>query len=236
LNRLAELEARNGHIEEARRHWRKILESSPDNLWALDSLGRLELTVGDPEQSERIYRSLIPRAPQRTFFINLGVSQVLQGKHEDAAPSFRRALEIDPDNVNATLNLAETELALGHKVEATKLFEKALKKIEENRLAAEFSPFDSMAKAQCLAHLGRTREAVEITLRVLRQRPNDPEILQYAAAVYTSVGDRASALVSTQYALEKGMQARWFRLPAFASLQSDPEFRDLLREAERTRR
>ena len=195
----------------------------------------MELTFGDPKRAERIYQDLIPQAPQRTFFINLGISQILLGKHEEAIPALRRALVIDPDNVNATLNLAETELALGRKREAETLFRKALRKIEENP-TAEFSPLDSMAKAQCLAHIGRTREAVEITQRALRQSPNDPEILQYAAAVYTSVGDRASALVSIQDALEKGVQARWFHLPAFATLQNDPEFRDLLREAEGARR
>jgi tetratricopeptide (TPR) repeat protein len=236
LNRLAELEARTGHVEEARRHWKKILENSPDNLWALDNLGRIELTFGDPKRAERIYQDLIPRAPQRTFFINLGISRILQGKHEDAIPVFHQALAIDPDNAIATLNLAETELVLGRLAEAEAHFRKVLRKIEENGPKAEFSPGDSMTKAQCLAHLGRTREAVEITQRALRQSPDDPEILQYAAAVYASVGDRASALVSIQGALKRGVQARWFSLSAFASLQSDPEFRDILRKASGTRR
>jgi eukaryotic-like serine/threonine-protein kinase len=236
LNRLAELEARTGHIVEARRHWKKILENSPDNLWALDSLARTELTLGDPKRAERIYQDLISRAPQRTFFINLGISRILQGKHEEAIPVFHQALAIDPDNAIANLNLAETELVLGRRAEAEAHFRKVLRKIEENGPAVEFSPGDSMTKAQCLAHLGQSREAVEITQRTLRQSPDDPEILQYAAAVYASVGDRASALVSIQGALERGVQARWFSLPTFASLQNDPEFRDLLRKASGTRR
>ena len=235
LNRLAELEARTGHIEESRRQWRKILESSPGNLWALDSLAQLELLFGDVKQAERIYQDLIPRAPQRSFFTNLGIARIFLGRYEDAITAFHQALAIDPDHISTTFNLAEAELARGQEREAKEHFSKVLRAIGKNRPPAGLPPGDSMVQAQCLAHLGRTREAVEITQKVLQQSPNDPEILSYAAAVYAVVGDRASALVSVQHALQMGVRARWFGLPAFASLQNDPELRHLLREAAKVR-
>jgi hypothetical protein len=55
--------------------------------------------------------------------------------------------------------------------------------------------------------------------------------MQYAALVYALVGDRASALVNSQNALQKGVKARWFNVPAFSYLQKDPEFREILRRA-----
>ena len=54
---------------------------------------------------------------------------------------------------------------------------------------------------------------------------DDPEILYAASLVYAVAGERESALVTAQRALEKGMQPRWFSIPAFAGLRrTDPEF------------
>ena len=231
LNELARLESQTGRVEYARRRWRKILETSSDNLWALENLASLELLFGDPKRAEQFYRNLIPRAPQRNFFTNLGVALFLQGRSEDAIPIFHQALEIDPDHVYTTLNLADAELALGREREAKTHYRVVLRGLEKNSLETELSSIDVMVKAQCLAHLGRTREAVETTQQALRKNPDDPELLQYAAVVYTTVGDRASALVSVQRALQGGVQPRWFSVPAFASLKSDPEFRVMLRKA-----
>ena len=86
-----------------------------------------------------------------------------------------------------------------------------------------------MIKAQCLARLGRTREAVEITQRTLQQNPDDPEVLYLASLVYSLAGDRASALVNARLARDKGTQPRWFAIAAFQGLRDEPEFRSLLR-------
>ena len=88
-----------------------------------------------------------------------------------------------------------------------------------------------MIRAQCLAHLGHNREAVEVTQQVLRASSDDPEILYAASLVYALAGDRSSALVNADHALKKGTQPRWFTLPAFGSLRDDPELKGLLRRA-----
>ena len=151
----------------------------------------------------------------------------LRGGHT----AFRQALELEPGQVDATLNLGEAELALGRTREARNHFQKVLRQIEKNRPPAGLSPEASMTKAQCLAHLGRRQGGGRASPRgPCEQNPDDPYILQSAALVYALVGDRASALVNIQNALQKGVKPHWFRLPAFASLRNDPEFRDMLRK------
>ena len=88
-----------------------------------------------------------------------------------------------------------------------------------------------MAKAQCLAHLGRPREAVELVQSALRESFDDPEILYAASLVYAVIGERQSALVSAKRALDKGIQPRWFTIAAFGPLRNDPDLKSLLREA-----
>jgi serine/threonine protein kinase/tetratricopeptide (TPR) repeat protein len=228
LNSLATLEANLGHVEEARGHLNQILAGSRNNVFALDSLARLELLFGDLHEAERRYQELIARTstPQRAHYTNLGNAQVLLGHYREAIATFHKALEIDADNVGVNLNLAEAELALGRTKDAKTHFWKALHEIEKNPV-----PENSLSQAQCLAHLGRRRDAVKIIWKELERKRDDPDVLQSAALVFTLVGDHSTALANVEKALQKGIQPRWFLLPGFDSLRDDPEFRDLIRKA-----
>lgn len=226
---LAALEAETGRIADARRHFEQLLEISPGNLWGLEKLAELELFYGDLARAERLYLEYIAKAPsQRTFFTNLGIVRSLLGNHEGAIEAYEQALLIDPDHVYATLNLADSRLALGQTGEALALYRKILRLLEENRPPGGPSLDDSLVRAQCLAHLGRTREAVEIARRSLAQRPDDPDILYSAAVVHALAGDLPATRAAVRKAIENGMQPRFFDLAAFAPLRQDPELRDLL--------
>ncbi|HEY4588371.1 MAG TPA: tetratricopeptide repeat protein, partial [Thermoanaerobaculia bacterium] len=231
LYSLALLEARTGHLEEARRHLDKILAMSPGNLWALEQRARIELLLGDLQRARALYQDLIRRAPQRTYFTNLGAVYVLLGQYEEALSPFRQALALSPDHASVSLGLADAELALGRTEEAREHYRRALRNLERNTPRGGLSPSDAMARAQCLAHLERTAEAVEAAQQVLRKKSDDPDILVLAAQVYAVVGARAAALGSMKAALEKGVQPRWFELPAFSGLRKDPEFHRLLANA-----
>ena len=90
-----------------------------------------------------------------------------------------------------------------------------------------------MARAQCLAYLypKRHQEAEEDTEKALHQSGDDPNVLQGAALVYVVVGNRDRALEIIDKALKKGVQPRWFKLPAFAKLQKDPDFQRIVNTA-----
>jgi tetratricopeptide (TPR) repeat protein len=229
LYRLADVEARSGRTAAARRHLEDLLALSPGNLWGLNQLANLELLEGDPRRAEQLYRDILRRQPQRSHYTNLGLAQSLLGRHAEAVEAYRRALTFDPDNSNVLLNMADAELALGHADEARSLYGRALESLDQAAAAAALSPMQRMVRAQCLAHLGRPRDAVGVTQQALRESGDDPEVLYAASLVYALAGDRASALVNAELALKKGMQPRWFSLPAFGSLRNDPELKALLR-------
>jgi serine/threonine-protein kinase len=229
LFRLADLEMKAGRTADARRHLEELLARGPDNIWGLDKLGNLELLEGDPARAERIYLDLLRRQPQRSYYTDLGLARALLGRPADAAEAYRKALELAPGHVAALLNLADAELALGHGEEARSHYAQTLDRLAATERAGGLSAAERMARAQCLAHLGRTREAVELTQGTLRASGDDPEVLYQASLVYALAGDRASALVNAKLALEKGVQRRWFTLPVFGPLREDPELRALLR-------
>jgi tetratricopeptide (TPR) repeat protein len=229
LFRLADLEIKAGRVPEGRRHLEELLARSPGNLWGLDRLGNLELLVGDAARAERLYLDMIRLQPQRSYYTNLGLSRSLLGRDAEAVAAYRKALELAPGHVTATVNLADAELALGHQEEARSLYRQLLAHLETSAGGAGLSPLDHMIEAQCLAHLGRSREAVALAQRTLQQSAGDPEIVYAASLVYALAGDRASALVNAQIALDKGVQPRWFTLAAFGPLRDDPDLRTLLR-------
>jgi tetratricopeptide (TPR) repeat protein len=229
LFRLADLELKAGRVADARRHLEDLIARSPHNIWGLDKLGNLELLVGDAARAERLYLDMIRIQPQRSYYTNVGLARSLLGRNEEAVAAYRQALALAPGHIAATLNLADAELALGKDAEARSLYQQVLKRLEANEAAAALPPLDRMAKAQCLAHLGRYREAVELTQRTLQRNPEDPQVIYTASLVYALVGDRASALVNAKIALDKGVQPRWFTLAAFGPLRSDPELQALLR-------
>ncbi|HSK81307.1 MAG TPA: protein kinase [Thermoanaerobaculia bacterium] len=230
LYRLAALEAKLGHIEEARERIAEILRQAPDNLWAREQLGHLELLYGDLARAEQIYLDSVRVAPDRAWH-NLGVVRFLRGRYPEAAVAYRRALENDPGDVASLLNLADTEVELGHREEAEALYRRALALLAESAPEDGLGPRESIQKAQCLARLGRTREAVEIAQDAVRRSPDEPQILLLSAFVHHLAGDRSSALNNAQAALEKGIQPRWFTGSAFRSLREDPELRPLLQPA-----
>jgi eukaryotic-like serine/threonine-protein kinase len=221
---LAGLEMRAGRTGEARRRLEQLLARSPGNLWGLDKLGGLELLTGDPARAERIYGELLRRQPHRSHATNLGLARALLGRQEAAVEAYREALRLSPGHVAVLLNLADAELALGREEEARACYAQALARLD----GAGLSPQDRMIRAQCLAHLGRFQEAVELTQGTLRQSGDDPDVLCQAALVYALAGDRASALVNAKIALDKGLRPRWLTLPAFGAFREDPELRKLL--------
>jgi serine/threonine-protein kinase len=228
LFRLANLELQGGRTADARRHFETLLTRDPRNLWGLEGLANMELLAGDPQRAERLYRRLIGITPQRSYFTNLGQTYFLLARYEEAERAYRQALALAPDHFSAKFNLAEAKLALGQRAEALALFRQVLEQVEAHEAISRLDANDSMLAAQCLAYLGRTREAVEVTLRTLQRYPADTEVLYLAAVVYALVGEPTSALVHAGNALDKGCQPRWFTIPAFDSLRDNPEFRALL--------
>jgi tetratricopeptide (TPR) repeat protein len=194
----------------------------------LDTLGRLELLQGDPERAIATYRQLIRHQPLRPYFTNLGLAHSLLGRHADAAEAYRRALALEPNHARVLLNLADAEIAQGHGRAAGDLYRRALARFDEVQTAGALTAKDSMDKAQCLAHLGRISDAVELTQRTLRESGDDPELFYTASLVYALAGDRASFLVNAKLAFANGVQPRWFTLPVFGTLRNDPELKALL--------
>ncbi len=153
---LAGFEKRSGRIADAREHLRQLRARSPGNLWGTEALAQLELSNGDPTRAERLYSELLTSQPsQRALWTNLGLARFFAGHYEAAIAAYQKALEVEPGHHTILLNLADAELALGRRKEAEAHYRQTLARLGEIEAASRLQADDSMAKAQCLAALGR---------------------------------------------------------------------------------
>ena len=223
---LAQMEARHGLVPEARA---TLGEVPPGNVWAKEILAEIELGYGDLPQAERLFRELTRTTDRRNDFTNLGMAYFLQGRYTDAEDAYRSALELDSDHPIVLLDLADAEQELHHDADAAELYRRALERVDREARTTELTAADEMIRAQCLARLGRSQEAVKVTEGALSRSPDDPQIQLQAALVYSLVGEPKSAVIHAKKAISGGLQKRWLRGSAFSPLASDPEFKSLVR-------
>ncbi len=228
LYRIASLEIERGEPEAARGYLEELLRRAPGNTWGLGKLVHLELSVGELEMAEQTAIALLEIKRHRSYLNNLGFIRFLLGRYEEAKTSYLEALEFSPGHPMVLLNLADAESALGRKAAAAALYRQSLEQLERREAAAPLSVTEEMNRAQCLARLGESRRAVEITLKVLKQHGESADIAYQAALVYALTGENHSAVAKAREALAGKVERRLFAIPGFDSLRQDPEFQAML--------
>lgn len=223
---LATLEFRLGDADRARRRLEKLLEAQPDNQFLWENLAFYEAGYGELERAAAIYERLIAIQPAAPDLSSLGFVRFLLGDYAGAAAAYRQALVLEPKHLLARFNLATALEAQDDLVGARQLYTRLA-----DELPAAPTPLDArtrMLRAQCLVRLGRRDEATQLGEQVLKQAPEDVQVLHQAAQLYALLGERLSALYYAERALKKGLRREWFTIPEFASLAGDPDFRALL--------
>ncbi|MDD9907557.1 MAG: tetratricopeptide repeat protein [Rhodospirillaceae bacterium] len=101
-------------FEAAERALRKSLTIRPDHQGAIYNLGRVLAWQGKDAAALDYLRDACARDPNNpTYWNMLGVTLDQQLAFDDARTAFRRAIEIDPNGVDAHVNLAHDHLREG---------------------------------------------------------------------------------------------------------------------------
>jgi len=220
---LALAEHRQGRLDEARRHLEQLLERFPGNVEGLQTLAQLEL-LRNPDRAISLFREAARRDPSPNTLTNLGAGLLLVRRYGEAEQSLREALRLQPDDPSARLNLADCLTLAGRKAEGQELY---LRIVEDPRTLAAGNWRLFSVRAQALAHLGQTVQAVEIIQQALRMTPDNAQLALDAAVVYVVIGDRGSALFHARQAASHGVGPQWFALPFFDPLRGEPTFQAL---------
>lgn len=113
--------------EEAEECYNKILEKDPQDADALLLIGNTYANRGREDTAMEWYEKIeFEKITDQTVLFNLGSNFYKQSKFDQALKYYRRAVEIQPDFLDAVYYLGLTYLAMNNNPEAVASFEKYL--------------------------------------------------------------------------------------------------------------
>jgi len=154
-----------GRLSQAEAAYRQILQVAPDQPDALHLLGMVVNQAGQNELAVELISKAIGINPAGPMYYNLGNVFHGLGKPDAAVDCFRKALQLQPDHVNACLNLGVVLKTQGKLDEAAGNFRKVLK------LRPEFMGAYLHLGNDCKEQ-GRIDDAAECFQNALRLKPD----------------------------------------------------------------
>jgi len=134
--KLGILEERKGNTEAAIAEFRKALEHSPTNFFALVQLGNALLSTGDIEAANTIAQTAIEQdSRNRDAVLLQGEIALAQRRYKWAASLFQNAASDSPDEPRIQFNLGLALYALGNRADATKVLNGCLPEIDSEELS-----------------------------------------------------------------------------------------------------
>jgi tetratricopeptide (TPR) repeat protein len=169
-----------GKLDEAERLYRHILEQDPPKGDFLLPICRAFLDAGRSAVAREFLDFAIERSPENPDLQALRVqNQLSHGESQAALESARKILEADPGNVELRSLVGEAMLSSGETVAARELLVPAVADLLER---------------------GEHKLAQEALRDLLKESPDDQELLKLAVRAYRSSGDRET-LFTLQAAL-----------------------------------
>lgn len=169
-NLLAAWDLSNGRFDDAIRHGRNALLGDPDNIDAFLNVAIAYYRKGLPDQAGLIASSALEKNPKAASLHNLmGLVFLSQDNSRAATEAFTAAIDADPSNEDARLNLASLELAYGN-------FEAALKRFDQVLKTRADSPEIVVSRAVALRGLSRFDDAEKGYRAALTMPGADPDI------------------------------------------------------------
>ena len=187
---------RKGRTTEAEPLYAAVLAVRPDNIDALQMLGSIKLSRGEPATALRLIAAAMqqrPKSPQILF--SYGLALIAMKRHEDALTTFEQAIKHKGRFPEAHNNRGGVLVELERYEEAIQSFDRALA-IKPDYAEAAYN------RGTALHKLARNREALQSFERAIALRPNYPEAHANRGVVLDALGRIADALESYDRALE----------------------------------
>jgi tetratricopeptide (TPR) repeat protein len=183
-------------IKVARNLCKNALAAAPDDPLLRAQLAALDQLSGDlagaATNAQRAVK-LLPSSSEN--WSQLGVILAKQQKYEDAAAAFRRAFQLDPEDVWALQNLAQSLNDLGRRDEAIREYRHAL------AVKPRFGPA-WLALGQIFEEMGRKAEAEDCYRKALLNRIDRAPELTTLARFCESRGWREAAATNFDEAIK----------------------------------
>ncbi|MGB8325347.1 MAG: protein kinase [Candidatus Acidiferrum sp.] len=220
---------RQNKYPEAIEQLRHVVQLTPDNAQAFSNLGAIYVDTSDPKyhpDAEMALKRSIELSPSYAAYANLGSLFYDEKRYAESASAFEKAVDLNPENPAVWDWLMNSYEWMNQKDKAAQALDKAFFLASRD---ADLKPRDASAQVllgSLSAKKKMPEKALGHTQTALILAPEDPDVLENAAATYELVGDRAHAIDYAQKALQKGFALdRMKNDPDMQGVLADPNFR-----------
>ena len=183
VKNLALIYQEQGKNDEALAAYEDALASNPDDVNLVLNKANLYYKMGDKEKFKELMGQASDMAPDNPDLLyNIGVINMEQGNLEEARDAYKKALAIDPNYINAQLNLSTSYVNEGNGL------------IDEmNSLGT--SRADTARYEELRAKKdGLFKEGAEILEASLKNNPGNEGVLSQLKNIYGALGDNENFL------------------------------------------
>ena len=183
-----------GRLSQAEAIFQQILQAEPDHADALHFLGVIAFQSGKKEIAVELISKAIRANPTSLMYYNLGLVLRAQGRLDAAVESYRKALSLKPDYVEAHNNLGNVLKDQGKLDEAVKHYRQALLIKPDD--AGAYNNLGSVLKEQ-----GKLEVAIQHYRKALSIRPDYVEAYNTMGNALRDQGNFDAAIESYRKAL-----------------------------------
>jgi len=156
----------------------------------------------------------------------------MTGDFDRSVIMFKRAIEIQPEDYQSPVLLANVYKKLGRPKEIKKMLEYGIRAAKQ-RLT--LNPDEVRAIYLCaasLAELDQEEEALEMVDQALKIEPNDPGVLYNLACTYSGLGKVDEAITMLEASFDNGFVNKSWLVndSSLDPIRSDPRYQELLKK------
>ncbi|MEZ7208215.1 protein kinase [Pseudoalteromonas sp. DY56-GL79] len=222
LRNLVKIHAISGSFTEALHFADKALSITQKDHQLIKITADISLITGNLNRSIELYETLVKSdSNNANYLTNLSTALSLIKEQDLSLDYATKAYQINERRADIVLNYADA-LALANK-NADLTYMKVIELLDTPN-----KPIDKLIKAQALAHLGYSIEALKLIQLVELEAPELYELPFVSALIMTLIGDESSAIIQIEASLDSGWAVQFFNLKWFDPLCGIVEFHNLL--------
>lgn len=191
-------------LEEPENHqakvWQQKLAELRDKPSLLIDVGRAHCRQGRLQQGIELFRQALELNASFPARLYLARALLASGQYEEAIPHLEAALQMEPDNPEAMVDLASAHLFLDKGQQAGELYDRVLS-LEANNVDA------LLGKGQLLFNEGDLPKAEEYVEQAFRLSPSLPEVWLLKARLLHKQGKAAQARQAADHAIALNLRS-----------------------------
>lgn len=156
-------------FDEAERHYIQALTIHPEAYNIQAELARLYLTTGRETKAVALYKEILLKKDDVSYFSNLGLAYYKQQQFIDACHAYQEALNRDPKNPDRSAALGRACIAAKRFKEAAPLLAKATERLPRDTELLGLL-------AECYLQIGQQEKAEETYRQINRLEPYNEKV------------------------------------------------------------